>query len=127
MSNILKSYVPKFIIDVNRNNEDVIFVSSSYFSPEGDVYTVEKAAISPSVIQTTQSLNELQPEVSNVYPFKIVTPIEPDGSTLVLSPSPTTVPTASQHYYAPVYFERYKQSVVQLVDTEFTELTITAQ
>jgi len=125
MPNIFKSYVPKFIVDVNRYNEDILIVSSSNFSPQGDTYVVQRAAVSPSVIQTTQSLNELRPEISNVYPYKAVTPLDFDGSTVILTRGPETVPTASQHYYAPVYFERYKQEVVQLVDDQFTELTIT--
>jgi hypothetical protein len=29
-----------------------------------------------------------------------------------------------QDYYVPIYFERYKQDVVLLIDKEFTELTV---
>lgn len=123
MTDILKSYIPKFIVDLNRNNDDVITVSTQYFSPEGDVYVLDKRTVSPSVIQTTQSLAELQPEVSTVYPFKIVPPKDVDGATIILTPSIETFPTASQNYYTPIYFERYNQTVVALIDKEFTELT----
>jgi hypothetical protein len=122
MSNTFNTYIPKFLVNVNRENEDIIFVSSSNFSALGDVYTLDKRAISPNVIQTTQSLNELQPEVSSVYPFKVVTPVDIDGSTIILTPTIENVPTASQHYYAPVYFERYRPSVILSLDKTFTEL-----
>jgi len=125
MTDILQSYIPKFFVNLKRDNEDVITVSTQYFSPEGDVYELDKRTISPSVIQTTQSLAELNPEVSNVYPFKIVPPKDVDGSTIILSPSIETFPTASQNYYIPVYFERYNQQVVTLIDKEFRELTTT--
>jgi hypothetical protein len=124
MINILDSYIPKFIVDLNRNNEDIITVRTNYLSPEGDVYELDTRTISPVLIQTTQSLEELQPEISTVYPFKIVTPLDPDGSTVLLSPTPTAIPTASQGYYVPIYFERYQSEFVQNVDRNFTELTV---
>jgi hypothetical protein len=124
MNNILDSYIPKFLIDVNSSNNDIIFVSSSNFSPEGDVFELDLRTVSPNVIQTTASLNELQPETSTEYPFKIVTPLDVDGSTVVLSPrNSETPPTASQHYYAPLYFERFNQDFLRKVDKSFTELT----
>jgi hypothetical protein len=124
MINILDSYIPKFLIDLNRNNEDIITVTTQYLSPNGDVYELDTRAISPVMIQTTQSLQELQPEVSDVYPFKIVTPVDIDGSTLLLSPTPQTNPTASQGYYAPIYFERYKQDFLNNISKDFIELTV---
>ena len=123
MLNILNSYIPKFLVDLKKNNEDIIIVSSSYFSPEGDVYELDTRTLSPNLIQTTQSLQELQPEISTVYPFKIVTPLDFDGATILQSPSMTTEPTASQGYYAPIYFERYNADVIRNIDTRFTELT----
>lgn len=126
MNNILNSYIPKFLINLNRSNEDIIFVSSSNFSPEGDVYELDLRTVAPNVIQTTQSLNELQPEVSDTYPFKIVTPIDIDGATLVLtSRNEEARPTASQHYYAPTYFDRYKSEFMNSIDKAFTELSNT--
>ena len=95
--NILNSYIPKYLVELQRANEDIITVRTNYFSPQGDVYELERRAISPVLIQTTQSLQELQPITSNVYPFAIVTPIDFDGATLIISPSVTTPPTASQH------------------------------
>lgn len=127
MTSKLNSYVPKFFVELNRTNDDVITVSTNYFSPQGDQYVVDRRVISPSVIQTTQSLQELQPEISTVYPYKGVTPVDFDGSTILLSPSIETVPTASQHYYAPIYFERYNPTVVRLIDNSFTELTVSSQ
>ena len=123
-ANILNSYIPKFLVDLNRENEDVITVSTKYFSPAGDVYTLDTRTISPVLIQTTQSLQELRPEISNVYPFAIVTPIEFDGSTLIMSPSITSSPTASQNYYAPIYFERYNSEVILNINKSFSELTV---
>lgn len=123
MNNIFNSYIPKFVVNLNKNNEDIIFVSESYFSPSGDIYELDKRTVAPIVIQTTQSLNELVPEVSDTYPFKIVTPIDEDGATILLSPSVDSVPTASQHYYAPIYFERYLPEVLNNLDKTFVELT----
>lgn len=119
----LKSYIPKFLVDLNRNNEDIIAVSTNYFSPDGDVYQLDKRTVSPSVILTTQSLQELQVETSTVYPFKIVPPKDIDGSTIILSPSIDTAPTASQNYYTSIYFERYNTDVIQQLNKQFTELT----
>ena len=124
MINILNSYIPKFIVDLNRNNDDIITVRTNYLSPEGDVYELDTRTISPVLIQTTQSLQELQPEISTVYPFKIVTPLDPDGSTVLLSPTINSLPTASQGYYVPIYFERYRAEFVENIDRSFTELTV---
>lgn len=125
MTDPLKSYIPKFLVDLNRNNDDVITVSTDYFSSEGDVYQLDKRTISPSVIFSTQSLQELQPEVSTVYPFKIVPPKDIDGSTIIQSPSIDTLPTASQNYYASLYFERYNIDVMRQLDKRFIELSDT--
>jgi len=124
MLNILNSYIPKFLVDLKKNNEDIITVTTQYFSTAGDVYELDTRTVSPNLIQTTQSLQELQPETSDVYPFKIVTPLDFDGSTLLISPSVNAHPTASQGYYAPIYFERYNMDVVRNIDTAFTELSI---
>jgi hypothetical protein len=124
MLNILDSYIPKFLVDLQKNNDDIITVNTRYFSAAGDVYELDKRTVSPVLIQTTQSLQELQPEISNVYPFKIVTPLDFDGATLIISPSVNTHPTASQGYYAPIYFERYNMDVVNNIDTTFTELVV---
>lgn len=123
MTNIFNTYIPKFIVDIKRDNKDILFVSSSAFSAEGDVYTLDVRTVSPNVIQTTQSLNELKPDVSDVYPYKVVTPIDYDGATILLVPSIENEPTASQHYYAPIYFERYNKTVLNNIDRRFLELT----
>jgi hypothetical protein len=124
MPDILNSYIPKFLVDLKRNNEDVIKVSTKYLANDGYQYELVEETVSPSLTQTTQSLQELQPEISNVFPFKTVTPIQTDGSTLILTPSADTIPTASQGYYVPIYFERYSQTVIRNIDKTFTELTV---
>jgi hypothetical protein len=120
---ILDSYISKVLIDAKKQNDDVITVSTKYFSPAGDVYELDTRTLSPLLVQTTQSLQELKPEISEVYPYKIVTPIDFDGATLLLSPSIDTQPTASQGYYAPIYFERYNTDILVNIDKRFTELT----
>lgn len=124
MTNIFKSYIPKFLVNLAKTNDDIITVTTKYFSPSEDVYELDTRTVSPVLVQTTQSLQELQPELSNVYPFKIVTPLDYDGATMIQSPGVNTVPTASQGYYAPIYFERYNQDVVRNIDTTFNELTV---
>lgn len=124
MINILNSYIPKFVVDLKRNNEDIIKVTTRYLSPEGDVYVLDTRTVNPVLVQTTQSLQELRPEISTVYPFKIVTPVDIDGSTVLLSPTITTAPTASQGYYVPIYFERYQTTFLENIDKQFTELTV---
>lgn len=123
MIDIFNSYVPKFIVNLQTNNEDITYVSSSYLSAEGDVYKLDKRILTPILTQTTQSLQELKPETSDMYPFKIVTPIDVDGSTVILSPSVTAEPTASQGYYTPIYFERYQIDFLRNIDKTFSELT----
>jgi hypothetical protein len=125
MANILQqTYISKVIIGQNTNNDDVIQISTDFLSANGDVFTLDTRAISPSVIQTTSSISELEPEVSVVYPFKIVTPLDIDGSTIILSPSAQSQVTASQNYYTPLYFERYRKDVLEIIDRQFKELII---
>ncbi len=122
MANSFNSYISKLLVDVNRDNSDVIQVETEYLSPEGDVFILDKRTISPVMIPTTSSIEELTPEVSDVYPYKIATPLDIDNSTVVLSPTIDTPVTASQNYYVPVYFEIYKQEILQSVSKEFVEL-----
>lgn len=123
--NILNSYIPKFLVDLNRENDDVITVTTNYFSPNGDSYILDTRTISPVLIQTTQSLQELKPEISNTYPYRVVMPVDVDGASLLISPSISTEPTASQSYYAPIYFERYNASILSSLDKTFYELVTT--
>lgn len=124
MNNIFDTYLPKFLVNLKRDNEDVLYVSSSKFSPEGDVYTLDVRTVSPNVLQTEQTINELKPDVSDVYPFKIVLPIDVDSSNVLQIPSINSTPTASQYYYVPVYFERYTPETYDTIDKKFRELTI---
>lgn len=121
---ILNSYIPKFLVNLNRENEDVITVTTNYLSPDGDAYELDTRTISPVMIQTTESLQELKPEISTTYPFRGPVKLDYDNSTLLFTPSLTSVPTASQDYYAPIYFERYKQEVTSVINKDFTELSV---
>jgi hypothetical protein len=122
MDKAFQSYISKVLVDVNRNNDDIIKVETEYLSSEGDVFVVDKRTVSPVMIPTTSSIQELQPEVSTSYPYKIVTPLDIDSSTVVLSPTIDTPVTASQNYYVPVYFELYKKEVLEAINKEFFEL-----
>lgn len=123
MASIFQSYISKVFIQTNTDNDDVVTISTQFLSPEGDVFTLDRRTLSPNIIKTTGSLEELKPEVSNIYPFKISTPILQDGSTEILSQTINTPVTASQNYYVPIYFERYTPEVLRRIDNEFTELT----
>ena len=122
MANSFQSYISKLYVDVNRNNDDIIKVETEYLSPEGDVFILDKRTVSPVMIPTTSSIEELQPEISTTYPYKIATPLDIDGSSIVLSPTIDTPVTASQNYYVPVYFEIYKKDIINAISKEFTEL-----
>lgn len=122
MASSFSSYIPKVYVESHRNNDDIITVETEYLSPEGDVYVLDKRTVSPLMLPTTQSIEELKPEVSDVYPYKIATPLDDDGATILLSPSIKYPVTASQNYYVPVYFELYKKNVLEAIDRRFTEL-----
>ena len=85
MASIFQSYISKVFIQTNTDNDDVVTISTQFLSPEGDVFTLDRRTLSPNIIKTTGSLEELKPEVSDIYPFKISTPILQDGSTEILS------------------------------------------
>lgn len=121
MPNSFNSYIPKYIVDLNRESGEETTVTTPYFSAEGDVYLLDSRTIPPSVIQTTQTLNDLQPEVSYNYPFKIVPPRDFDSASIIQSPGIETVPTASQNYYATIYFERYNSDVIANINKSFTD------
>jgi hypothetical protein len=125
MTNIFETYIPKFLVTLkNKENDDLIFVSSSNFSTNGDVYILDKRVILPNVIETEESLNNIQPDVSDVYPFKVVLPLDADESSILYTPTIENPPTASQYYYTPLYFERYRPSIVNAINRDFTELTL---
>lgn len=122
MRDIFNSYLPKFLVELKRKNEDIAVVTTKYIGSGNELYELDTRVIAPIVVSTTRSLQELQPEISTAYPFKIVTPLDYDGATILQSPSVDTQPTASQGYYAPIYFERYNKEVLKEIDTEFKEL-----
>lgn len=121
-NNIFRSSVNKVIISNDIANTDVVKIQTNVLSPEGDVFTVDTRLIQPSYIQTTGSSQQYQPEVSSVYPYKIETPRDVDGATILLSPDIDIPVTASQNYYTKLYYERYNLDVLRLLDKAFTEL-----
>jgi hypothetical protein len=122
MADIFTSYISKLLINRRGENGGIIKVKTTAFSPSGDVFEFDERITFPRVIQTEDSIAELKPEVSEIYPYKIVLPIEEDGANFLRSPSVSTEVTASQNYYAPVYFERYNPEVLAFIDKEFKEL-----
>lgn len=118
---IFQSYISKVFINTNTTNDDVVRITTKKFSPAGDIYELDLRVISPNIIQTEKNINELKPEISNVFPFKIVPPLDPDGSVIILSPTVETEVTASQNYYVPIYFERYDINILRQLDKEFVE------
>jgi hypothetical protein len=120
---IFQSYISKVFINVNTGNDDVVKITTQKFSPDGDVFELDRRALSPSIIETEKSLEELAPEISSVFPFKVVTPVDSDGSVVILSPTTETEVTASQNYYMPIYFERYNLDVLRQIDKDFNELS----
>lgn len=122
MADIFQSYISKVFVESQTENSDVVTIDTNFLSPEGDTFILERKVLSPNLIETTSSLNQLQPEVSTVYPYKSVPPREKDGSVLLYSRTIDTPVTASQNYYVPIYFERYDPEVLRNIDKEFTEL-----
>lgn len=123
MPNSTITYVPSFLNSVKGANQEIVLVSSSVFSPQGDVFTLNFGTLNTNTIITTQSFNDLVVETSEIYPRKIVPPTDTDGSTILLITAVTSAPTASQNYYVPLRFERFKQQVTNLIDRQFIELT----
>lgn len=121
-NNIFQSYISKVFIESQTQNSDIITIETNFLSPEGDAFTLERRVLNPTLLKTTSSINELKPEVSDVYPYKIVTPVLDDGTTLLVSPTIDTPVTASQNYYVPIYFERYSPDILRRIDRNFTEL-----
>jgi hypothetical protein len=119
-----EGYISKLYINSKKANNDVITVTTKKFSSNGDIFEVDVRVISPSVVQTESSLAELKPEVSQVYPFKIVPPTDQTGRVIIQVPTLNTEVTASQNYYVPVYFERYNLDILREIDKEFVELTL---
>ncbi len=124
MAEIFRSYISKLQVSVKKNNDDIIFVSSSYLSPQGDVFVLDQRTVSPAVIPTVQSVQELSPETSTVYPYKVVPPLDFDSASIILSPTINTPVTASQNYYTPVYFERYEPTIISALNKTFNELPL---
>ena len=122
MADIFQSYISKVFIQSQTQNSDIVTIETNFLSPEGDTFILERKVLNPSLIETTSSLNQLEPEISDLYPFKIVPPRDDDGSVILYSRTIDTPVTASQNYYVPIYFERYEPEILQNIDREFTEL-----
>lgn len=121
---IFGGYISKIYVNLQTTNDDVIVVKTKKLSSNGDIFELDRRVISPNVIQTVKSLDELQPEISDTFPFKIVPPIDETGKMLLGVPSLDNEVTASQNYYTPVYFERYNLDVLREIDKDFLELTL---
>jgi hypothetical protein len=122
MANLSKTFVPTKIVDSKKQNEDIVNVEYKKLDDDNFVYTIYQRELSPSILLTESDLFELKPEVSEIYPFKIVTPVSDEGVTEILAPSITSHPTASQNYYIPIYTEYYVHDVLRLIDRSFVEL-----
>jgi hypothetical protein len=120
MANTLNTYIPQFLVDRKKDNNDIVTITSEYLE-NNNIYELDERVIQPNVVQTEESLADLKPEVSPVYPYKIVLPTESDGATLLLSRTINTPVTASQNYYIPLYFERYNIDIMRAIDKEFKE------
>lgn len=121
---LTQNYISKVFVNTRNNDDDVIQISTERLTDEGDIFVVDERVLSPSLVKTQTSIDELKPEVSNAYPFKITTPVDEADSTIILSPRIDTPVTASQNYYVPIYFERYDIDTIRLIDRSFTELTL---
>lgn len=124
MSNKNITYISKVITSLFKQNEDVITIQTETLSPEGDTFIVDNRVLTVSALVTTSSLNELTPEISETFPYKIVTPKLSNGHTLILSPNTAVFPTASQNYYMATKFDRYNPTVIRSIDREFQELRL---
>jgi hypothetical protein len=122
MASLFDTFIPKKIVDSKKQNRDVVEVEYKQLDDNNLTYAIYQREISPSVLHSEDDLFELKPEVSQIYPFKIVTPVNDEGMTEILTPGITSHPTASQNYYIPVYIEYYDHNVLRLIDREFTEL-----
>jgi hypothetical protein len=120
--NIFSGYISKIYVDAKTTNDDVVTVTTKKFSLSNEIFELDRRVISPSVLLTEKNLEELQPEVSDVYPFAVVPREDSTGKTIIYSPTVENEVTASQNYYTSVYFERYDLDVLREINREFEEL-----
>jgi hypothetical protein len=120
MTDVFNTYLPRFLADRKKDNNDIVTITSQYLE-NNNIYEIDQRVIEPNVVQTEESLIDLKPEVSSVYPYKIVLPTEEDGATLLLSRTINTPVTASQNYYIPLYFERYNVDIMRAINKDFEE------
>lgn len=124
MIDIMNVVIPKKIVTVDYTNADLKIVSSSYTAPDGTPSIRQKTVVKPDMKKLTIEDKSLHLDVSNNYPFKIVTLVTEDSASLIYSPSLQTYPTASQSYYAPLYAERFTPEFILAITREFTEFTV---
>jgi hypothetical protein len=120
MADVLNTYIPQFLVDRKKDNNDIVTVTSQYLLG-GNIFELDSRVISPNIVQTDESLSELKPEISFVYPYKIVLPTDEDGASVLLSRNVNTPVTASQNYYIPLYFERYDTNIIRALNKDFEE------
>lgn len=116
------TYISKVYISSLKESEQVITVTTQNLSPAGDVINLNTKLLVINPLISTSSLEVLQPEVSDVFPYKVVTPYLPNGHKLILSPSVKVFPTASQNYYMATKFERYNPVVARSLNRQFEQL-----
>lgn len=113
MINIQNVIVTKKYVSVNYRNPDIVTIPGSNLTK-----------LVPDLKKFLDNSQQLDLEISTEYPFKIITPTAEDSSSIILSPSLTTFPTASQSYYVPLYAERFIKDFSLALTREFTELVV---
>jgi hypothetical protein len=121
---ILRNSLNKVIISSDVANSDMIKVSTSVLSSNGDVYEVDTRLLTPSLVQTSREVAELNPEVSTSYPYKVIVDRDSSGVVQLYVPDIDIPVTASQNYYVPLYYERYSVPILRVLDRQFTELSL---
>jgi hypothetical protein len=122
MSNYTVSYISIALADAKKTNPNAIIVETDYIE-DGKTFTLAKGAIPQNALisASTDDINLIY-ETSQIYPYKVVTPKDESGATIIYSPNIQTFVTASQNYYTKLKFERYQQSILRSIDKSFLEL-----
>jgi hypothetical protein len=122
MSNFTVNYISVALADAKKTNPNAIIVETDYIE-DGKTFTLAKRAIPQNaLISSLTDDTNLIYETSESYPYKVVTPKDESGATIIYSPDIDTFVTASQNYYAKLKFERYQESILRSIDKTFLEL-----
>jgi hypothetical protein len=122
MTNFRTSYISIALADAKKTNPNAIIVETDYIE-NGKTFTLAKRAIPQNAVisSSTDDVNLIY-ETSESYPYKVVTPQDDSGATIIYSPNIQTAVTASQNYYTRMKFERYQESILRSIDKAFLEL-----